>query len=491
MKKFLSAISLVLIAMIVIAIPAVAAEDDVYATLDMPEGINIYYATNVTGSEPMIDGVIDEGEYGEGIKITSPFVASNLNWGSGAPKYDDSIGATEVTYPDIASESFEAYFAYDEEYIYVAIKEVGPAFIDDGDEFAINNTPYRSNYRFQFGFEPDNAQNWFQWEGFQTHIHWTTLNYFDNGSKRTSSVNATYDFVEEFIMTKYNLETPENPIAMGDLLSVNGNVNYFSAQWGTTMEYKLNKAAVAEVWNACYGTEYNELANAMWFGMTTSTYKSKGAYQYNEDGSIKTNDAGKALESYDPAVGQYFNWFGVNDIKGHSGEYDDYGVPANRVQLFDLIVFGTEEDDIVLADPFPVVEETEPEETEPEVTEPEETEPEETEPEVTEPEVTEPEVTEPEVTEPEVTEPETTQPETTQPEETQPEVTEPETTKKADDDEDEDEDEDTTKKTETKDSETEAPTEKKGCGNSVSVAGLALVAALGTCTVFVAKKKED
>ena len=39
---------------------------------------------------------------------------------------------------------------------------------------------------------------------------------------------------------------------------------------------------------------------------------------------------------------------------------------------------------------------------------------------------------------------------------------------------------------------TEAPAaEEKGCGGSVSVAGLALVAALGTCTVFVAKKKED
>ena len=32
---------------------------------------------------------------------------------------------------------------------------------------------------------------------------------------------------------------------------------------------------------------------------------------------------------------------------------------------------------------------------------------------------------------------------------------------------------------------------KKGCGSSVSVAGIALVAALGTCTVFVSKKKED
>ena len=37
---------------------------------------------------------------------------------------------------------------------------------------------------------------------------------------------------------------------------------------------------------------------------------------------------------------------------------------------------------------------------------------------------------------------------------------------------------------------TEAPAEG-GCGGSVAVAGIALVAALGTCTVFVAKKKED
>ena len=41
-------------------------------------------------------------------------------------------------------------------------------------------------------------------------------------------------------------------------------------------------------------------------------------------------------------------------------------------------------------------------------------------------------------------------------------------------------------------SETEAtPTEESGCGSSVALAGIALVATLGTCTLFVAKKKED
>ena len=52
--------------------------------------------------------------------------------------------------------------------------------------------------------------------------------------------------------------------------------------------------------------------------------------------------------------------------------------------------------------------------------------------------------------------------------------------------------EDTTEEVTTKAPETTAAVEEKsGCGSSVSVAGLALVAALGTCTVFVAKKKED
>ena len=38
---------------------------------------------------------------------------------------------------------------------------------------------------------------------------------------------------------------------------------------------------------------------------------------------------------------------------------------------------------------------------------------------------------------------------------------------------------------------TEAPAaDEGGCGSTVGVAGLALVAALGTCTVFVSKKRD-
>ena len=38
---------------------------------------------------------------------------------------------------------------------------------------------------------------------------------------------------------------------------------------------------------------------------------------------------------------------------------------------------------------------------------------------------------------------------------------------------------------------TDAPASEDGCGSSVGLVGVALVMALGTCTAFAAKKKED
>ncbi|MBR2387888.1 MAG: hypothetical protein IKB02_03870 [Clostridia bacterium] len=67
----------------------------------------------------------------------------------------------------------------------------------------------------------------------------------------------------------------------------------------------------------------------------------------------------------------------------------------------------------------------------------------------------------------------------TEPEETEPEVTEPEVTEAP------------TNENPTEAPEIEAPAAEGGCGSSVALAGIALVAALSTCTAFVAKKKED
>ena len=227
---------------------------------------------------------------------------------------------------------------------------------------------------------------------------------------------------------------------------------------------------------------------------------------------LKNNGSPDNLFSYTISSGSAEHRFNLSDDA--KAYLELLGVDRAFDWTYNYVYFGSRPEAIAESDREPEVvepETTDPETTEPEVTEPETTEPEVTEPEVTEPETTEPEVTEPETTEPEVAEPEVTEPEVSEPEVTDPEATEPATTEPATteaeatepatteaevttdaEDEDEDEDKETKKPESTKAPETtEKVEEKKGCGISVSVAGIALVAALGTCTVFVAKKKED
>lgn len=415
MKKFLSMISLMLVALMVIAVPAVSAEETI--EWDMPEDVNVRYATDVSGAAPFIDGTINEGEYGAPIRIVSPRALDNDQWG----------GAWENDPVDesLASEYMDVYFAYDDDNIYIAIYDMGPEYVDDGDEFAINNVAFRSNYRFELGFDLENVTTYFQWEGFRTHQQWPTLYYFDGG-KQTSS-KKTYDLVSECIVQKINVDTGET-IAIGDLFAENGNANYYGSRWAVAMEFRLEKATVIEMWNDHFNTEYKELSNAMWISVATYGYKAEGAYELNEDGSIKVNEEdGTFVESYSPYYAQYFKWLGQNDITGKQENYEAYGIGpgSTRDSIFDLVVFGEEGSDVVVANPFPEEEETEPDDTEPEQT--------------------------------------TAAPSTTTDAPT----------------------------TEAPATEAPAADEKKGCNQSVSVAGLALVAALGTCTVFAAKKKED
>ncbi len=416
MKKFLSMISLMLVALMVIAVPAVSAEEAI--EWEKPEDINVHYATNVSGTAPIIDGTINEGEYGAPIRIEAPRATSNSSWGA-----EWENGEVDES---LASDYMDVYFAYDDSNIYIAIYDMGPEYVDDGDEFAINNVAFRSNYRFELGFDLENVTNYFMWEGFRTHQQWPTLNYFDGGKQVSSKF--TYDLASECMVQKINAETGET-VAIGDLFAENGNANYYGSRWAVAMEFRLDKATVIEMWNDHFNTEYNELSNAMWIGFTTNGYKAEGAYELNEDGSIKENEDGTLVENYEPLYSQYFKWLGQNDITGKQADYEAYGLgPAStRDSFFDLVVFGEEGSDVVVANPFPEEEE---EDTDPAGDE----------------------------TDPAGNE------------------TAPVTTEAPN---------------------TEAPTtetpaeEKKGCNESVSVAGLALVAALGTCTVLVAKKKED
>ena len=491
MKKFLSVISLMLVALMVIAIPAVSAEEIV---IEKPEGINIHYATDVSDSTPFVDGAISAGEYGEPIRIEAPKAVKNSDWGASweTGSYDETL----------ASEYMDVYFAYDDENIYFAFEELGaaPTNIEDDDVNTWNNVPFRNNYRFNFGFEPDNIGNYIQADSGDTRA-WNELTYFVFGSQSGQNGAILSQMAPEVIVARYDAATG-NTVAFGDLISANGNANYNGGQWKLVAEFRFEKAEIVKAWNEFYYTEYNTLPDAMWIGLTTNAFR------------CITPDWDHTFQS------QYFKWLGQNDITGCAEDYADYGVSSSATSMFDLVVFGeacTEglkhvggtatcaakkvcdncgesygevdaENHIGAAEwektatkhakkyaccDTVVVEEENHEWTDGACTEcgytcahtgetgtcgvcgkvlttvtpSTDTE--------TDPVTTEPATTEPAVTEPSTEAPTTEAPATTAPN------TDP------------------------------VPEPAGGCGSTVGLAGLALVAALGTCTVFVAKKKED
>ena len=405
MKKFLSVVSLLLVAMMILAMPTVsAAEDDSFV---VPEGINVYYANDVSENAPSVDGTIEEGEYGKlSVKIDAPVAMKNSDWGSSFE--------TEPVDDTLRSSFMDFYFAYDAENIYIAIYEECPPPMNLDDAFEKNNVNFRNNYSMNFGFDPTDVTSYFGFSGFATNNQWANLSYFDAGSKSTTPLK-TYDIISECIVKRTDLGTGAD-VTFGDLVSANGNANYTAGQWSLTIEMKFDKAAVAEGLNQTIFTNYDTISDAMWFTVGTNAYRAK---------ADDLNDSST----------QYWKWLGVNDIRENQDKYVDYGIPegSKKAYMADLIVFAPEGAEIKIANPEGTPE--------------------------TEPPVTEPEVTEPEVTEPAATEPAATEPAATEPAATEPAATE--------------------------------PAAEGGCGSVVSFAGLALVAALGTCTVFVAKKKED
>ena len=301
-----------------------------YDTIEKPEGINILYATDISGYEPTIDGTIDKDEYGDAIIFEEPKAMKNSDWGASweTGAFDDTL----------ASEYMDVYFAYDEEYIYFAFYELGaaPTNLEDDDTNTWNNVPFRNNYRFSFGLELDNMLNYFQsYSGFTT--GWRNIQTYFSGTRPDQDQGAvTFDQFSEIVVSKKDVNTG-NYIGFGDFYT-NGNTNYVGGQWELTVEWKFDKKGFIDAWNQIYGTEYNELSNAMWVEMTTNAFR-----------CVEPN---WNLDEYDS---QYFRWLGQNDITGKGSDYADYGVKANATSMFDLVVFGSPEDDLILADPFPPI----------------------------------------------------------------------------------------------------------------------------------------
>ena len=441
MKKILAIVSLVLVLMM-LASASTFAEGYEY-TWEDPKDIPKYYATDISGkATPVIDGEIKEGEYGNAIVITDNYITM----GDKYPELDYTIQDGRADHP--ASEKFEYYFSYDNENIYIAFKDYGAVWEQDSataqwldsvpeitDGYV--NFAVRSNYYIRLGFMLDDITNGISLgcssRGFDE------SRVYDMGT--ASSYVSIGDLVEELYMKKY-LAKDGTVFAKcdvnGSLISdVRGNTNQYEGQFIAECEIKLSKSHIVEVLNEWHFTEFTELGNACWINITNRAYVGK-------KNPTDVNDA------YGEPVTCYNRYF-CNDIRGKKADYVNYGIlEGDKNQIIgSLLVFAPEGTPIEMCKEGTEVVDTTPAATEPAATEPAGDTPAATEPAGDTPAATEPAATEPAGDAPVATEPAGDTPAATE------------------------------------------PAKEGGCGGAVSFAGLALVAALGTCTVFVAKKKED
>ncbi len=271
-----------------------------------PEGIKTYYAKDVSTKTPTIDGIINEGEYGEATRIEEPRATEKETWGNSWQKggYDETL----------ASEYIDLYFAYDEESIYIAFYEMGAPEIDGGSKK--NSLVAKNDYRLCFGFDPWDMGKWCIFEGTSSNSNWTELRYYTNSSisDRANSLK-TVDLISELKVRKNDLNTGAL-IADGDLTSANGNVTYLKGRWTLTIEIKIDRKDAIKVFNSCYGTSYDDIADVMYFGLVTTAHRGAD-------------------------TPQYFKWAGQTDITGNKELYAEYGIPANsgRDSILDLVVF--------------------------------------------------------------------------------------------------------------------------------------------------------
>ena len=451
MKKSIKVLAMFIVATMLCSMLSVAT----FAAGEELE-VNAYYTgAEYTSNTVVIDGVITpEDGY---VALTPNGVPNTLvnetleleRWGGDVPTaFTVADAKAEHVALGLTAENIvvKYYVAQDDDNIYLAVVQSMPDVTYEVDGVTYSTSKYIfNNLRLGFNGADPSQQIDFVSDGFWaaaggegtkwgvTYNGWIEHPFIvtglADGESFTSKNGPASDIIAEYVD---ELGAPKD--SRMEAVKADGIIT-------RTYEMKLNKAAIAAEYAEVFGVE-NLGFDGMWIAISSTDYE-----WANDDDNYS------------------LLW-----VNGTVVDSEVYGISL----LPDVVYFGAD-----------------PDAEEPEVTEPEVTEPEVTEPEVTEPEVTEPEVTEPEVTEPATTEPATTEPATTEPATTEPATTEAEVTTDAED-EDEDEDKETKKPESTKAPETtEKAEEKGGCGSSVSVAGIALVAALGTCTVFVTKKKED
>ena len=424
--------------------------------IDISDYADVYYGGAGVAEEITIDGVIDDAY------TLATYKGAKVNIVDGSFE-----GFTDAWAPTLSSKALNVvepnainaavannikvnyYLAQDDESVYVAIDIAMPAAQYTIDDINYNVEQYLiTNVRL--GFNPD---DYTQQVALVSDGYWAggwQMDKFGLGGLYSGGyplvVTGLAD--NENVIVKRGVDTDiiaEHPSDSAmSRLTADGVIT-------RTYEMKLNKAAIEAEYADAFGADVD--FDGIYIGVSASDY------QWDDD---------------------KWDCYSLFFVTGNVLAADDAEANGLNTWIPDIALF---------------VDDPNPPETEEETTTEEEvtTEPEEetTEEEVTsEEEVTtepEEETTEAPATEAPTTEAPTTEAPTTEPAESEPTTevapveTEPATTEAP-----------VTEAPKTEAPTTEAPAEEeKGCGSTVGVAGIALITALGACTVFAAKKKED
>ena len=353
MKKFLCVTSLLIVAMVLFSVvPASASTQNAW---EAPAGIQTYYANDISGlAAPVIDGVITDGEYGALTVRMTPDMRLTYA-GESTGKEDSQIDDERADQP--ASDAIDFYFAYDADYIYIAIKDLGGTWEEGSDTYewikaqlepgvSVGEYAARNNYHFNTGFILEDCTSYISMQassrGFDEN------KWYDQGTAQNGNADSRFgvptSIVNEAYIKKSYVESGEvfadAPGGYKNNSSTDrGNVNQYAGQYQAVIELKYQKSHLISLLNELYSYDFTELPNAMWFWFVARTYAVKDA------GTLETGSAhGGDITGYN----RYF----ANDIRESDVDYFDIGIVegGGYEAVPGLIVFGDENTDLSLGE---------------------------------------------------------------------------------------------------------------------------------------------
>ena len=251
MKKLIAVISALIILSAMFAVPSFAAEEVSTQAINLEKyGQKTYIVGDAIKDAPIVDGIIDEGEYSFQVKFEEPALwttSSGMNI-KGEPADEDWKNSESITY----------YYAWDEDNIYIAFYDV-QGYKDE------NHWVYRNNYILKFGFNLGDFTEYFQFKLVGNGGDYTSVSEIPSVGMNNANGNTAIPDDEKAVVAAYATKTPLDP-NVTDVKALD------AVQWVRQYEVILNKDQLLKMFNFYCGTDYAELPNAMMIAHGNKTY---------------------------------------------------------------------------------------------------------------------------------------------------------------------------------------------------------------------------